>query len=240
MARLTEALAKRGAWRLAFAGWDLADAELFVAMLLLPSHRVLLLPILAESIVCCGNAVDHALGDASGGPNPIPTDHRLQDVACPEERGPGSANVVRDCTQDSECTEGMNGRCISPNVLGSLGGSSCSYDTCFGDSDCPLNEPCRCRQSAADNAPNYCVARKNCRIDSDCGPRGFCSPSLLGIDSSIIGSAEFGYFCHTPQDRCLNDDDCDPAACGLPSCASMACGYSPESDHWDCFMVSPH
>ena len=210
-------------------------------MFLLRSGRRALLPVFAASIAGCGSFSD-ASGGSGGDSTTVPTDHRTEDVACPEERGPGSANVVRDCTQDSDCTEGMNGRCISPNVLGPSGGSFCSYDTCFSDSDCSMNEPCRCRQSAADTAPNYCVAGSNCRIDSDCGPEGFCSPSLLDIDSSISGGpAEFGYFCHTPRDRCLNHSDCDPSACGQSlACVSMACGYSLESNRWDCFGVGTH
>jgi hypothetical protein len=162
-------------------------------------------------------------------------------MACPEERGPGHAPVVRDCTEDSECTEGLNGRCISPNVLGPLGGSGCSYDTCFSDSDCSENVPCQCRRSAEDSFPNYCVTGSNCRLDSDCGPGGFCSPSLLDIDSSIYGgAAEFGYFCHTPEDECRNHSDCAEAPCELPSCGSTACGFNGESNRWVCVMVGTH
>ncbi len=188
-----------------------------------------------------GDAATTTSGGSRGGLSSVPTDHRFQEVACPRERGPGSADVVEDCTQDSDCTDGMNGRCISPNVVGPLGRSRCSYDTCFSDSDCPANEPCRCRPSAADNARNYCPAGSNCRIDSDCGPGGFCSPSLLGLGSSVEGGGSFGYFCHTPQDLCLNDTDCDASGCLIEQgCASMACGYGTASGHWDCFEVFTH
>jgi hypothetical protein len=219
-------------------------------MLLHPSSRVPLLFVLVVSLAGCGDFSNPPGGSGgssgssgSGGEkSTVPTDHRVEGVACPEERGPGHAPVVRDCTQDSECTEGLNGRCISPNVLGPLGGSYCTYDNCFSDADCSMNEPCRCRRSAEDSAPNYCVTGSNCRVDSDCGPGGFCSPSLLDIDSSISGegSPEFGYFCHTSQDRCLNHSDCDTSACELPSCGSMACGYSLATGHWDCFEVGTH
>jgi hypothetical protein len=177
----------------------------------------------------------------------VPTNHRPEDAECPRERGPGRASVVRDCTQDSDCTQGTNGRCISPNVVGPLGGSSCTYDTCFSGSDCPTNEPCRCRESAASNIPNVCVTGSNCRIDSDCGPGGFCSPSLFYLDSSISGSptsgsgyATFGYFCHTPMDLCRNDSDCDQSTCdGKSDCSLVACGYS-SVNRWDCFGVGTH
>jgi hypothetical protein len=198
---------------------------------------------LAGFIVSCGESVAH---NPSRETNGAPADHRPEDVVCPEERGPGSADIVMDCTLDSECTDGMNGRCISPNVVGPSGGSRCSYDACFSDADCPAGEPCKCRESAASNAPNYCVTGGNCRTDSDCGAGGFCSPSLFHIDSSVDGQptsgsgfASFGYFCHTPRDVCVNDSDCDPSACELPSCASIACGYTTE-DRWDCFRVFTH
>jgi hypothetical protein len=148
-----------------------------------------------------GDATATASGGSSGSASLLPINHRPEEVACPRERGPGHASVVRDCTQDSECTDGMNGRCISPNVLGPLGGSFCSYDTCFADADCPVNEPCECRESPTSSTPNFCVTGSNCRIDSDCGPGGFCSPSLFYVDSTVSGSpvsgqgfARSGYF----------------------------------------------
>jgi hypothetical protein len=194
-----------------------------------------------------GDTAADASGGSTGGDSLVPTNHRPQDVNCPQERAAGRADVVGECMQDSDCTDGMNGRCISPNVVGPLGRSSCSYDTCSSDSDCPVNEPCRCRPSAADNAPNYCVARSNCRIDSDCGPGGFCSPSLLGIDGSVYsdassgsGSVVFGYFCHTPRDLCLNNSDCDASICVIDEgCGGIACGYSSDN-HWDCFRLGIH
>src|SRR5207237_924742 len=63
---------------------------------------------------------------------------------------------------------------------------------------------------------NFCVAG-NCRIDSDCGINGFCSASG---EPSIVG-----YFCHTPQDTCINDNDCSAHDCrNTPS--EPRCVYS--------------
>ena len=43
-----------------------------------------------------------------------------------------------------------------------------------------------------------------CRVDADCGPGGYCSPSpTLGCCGGPSG-----FHCHTPQDSCLNDSDC--------------------------------
>lgn len=194
-----------------------------------------------------GGTASNASAGSSGGLSAVPTNHRPNDVTCPQERGPGSASVVDECSQDAECTQGINGRCISPNVVGPFGGSRCSYDQCFSDADCPANQPCKCRESAALNLPNICIAGGNCRIDSDCGLDGFCSPSLFYIDSSIdatsssgSGFATFGYFCHTSKDRCRNDSDCDASNCRpAAGCGFMACGYSTD-DRWDCFRVGTH
>jgi hypothetical protein len=204
--------------------------------------KALLVPLLvwAGSSAGCGQSVSDSRSGSTGGQSAVPADHRAEAVACPEERGPGSATIVGECTRDSDCTDGINGRCITPNVVGPSGGSRCDYDTCFSDADCPSSQPCRCRRSAADSSPNYCLVESSCRIDSDCGPGGFCSPSLLHIDGSIQGGGSFGYFCHTPDDLCLYDSDCDPSTCELPSCAWLACGYGAISKRWECFRVGTH
>lgn len=186
-------------------------------------------------------------GGSAVGLTAVPTNHRPQSMACPEERAPGLANVAGTCTQDSECSDGTNGRCISPNVVGPMGQSGCSYDYCLVDSDCAANAPCLCREAPTSSDPNYCLTESNCRIDSDCGPGGFCSPSLFYVDVTVhsvpvsgSGMAGFGYFCHTPRDLCVNDSDCDTTDC-LPEqgCGWMACGYSSRG-RWDCFEIGPH
>jgi len=181
------------------------------------------------------NVAGTAAGGSSSGTNSVPKNHRSQDVACPEQRGAGLAGAYpgNECTQDSDCTAGINGRCISTG--GPLGGSIvCSYDTCFSDSDCSDHVPCICRESTADSAANHCVEGGNCRIDSNCGSGGFCSPSLVGTlcgyDQSTTG---YGYYCHTPQDSCLNDSDCESASVNSPHDSSV-CAYNPESTRWSC------
>ncbi len=183
-------------------------------------------------VACGGDVTTNTTGrdttGTTGGAQAVPENHRSADTTCPEQRGAGNANgynqeVGDACAQDSDCTAGTNGRCLW------FHGSYCSYDTCFSDSDCPNNEPCQCRPSDSDSAANFC-AGGNCRVDSDCGADGFCSPSLVGnicgYDTSVIGS---GYFCHTPQDSCRNDSDCD---------SSSICLYSLQSNQWTCVARS--
>ena len=196
-----------------------------------------------------------------------PPTHRPAGSMCPTERGPGisdvgaacsvSAVLIPGCTRDSDCTAGTNGRCLK------FGGPACnihcSYDECSSDSDCPANTPCACRPSISDTAPNSCATESNCRIDADCGPGGFCSPSLLNnfcqcISASFCapnesgcsetgpdgvtrqvpclcgGQCGHGYFCHTPKDGCLDDNDC---------ASGSTCNFDSTSQAWLCTACSP-
>jgi len=69
---------------------------------------------------------------------------------------------------------------------------------------------------------NACL-RGNCRTDGDCGPGGFCSPASEGPCAE--GAGLVAYYCHTPQDECLDEDDCNGA--GL-------CGYDEGLSRWTC------
>jgi hypothetical protein len=176
----------------------------------------LFLAVLAQALVFgCGG---QTAADSTNGA--IAAKHRSTGTMCPSERGPGNGlgALVDECTQDSDCTAGTNGRCLNYHR------TVCSYDDCFSDSDCRGVEPCQCRPSATSMFPNYCVIGSNCRLDSDCGPNGFCSPSM----SDCMGTPS-GYFCHTPQDTCVNDSDCSNP---------QTCEYDKQSYHWSCVEVS--
>jgi hypothetical protein len=171
-------------------------------------------------------SVDGAAPDASApdGSARVPKLHRPAGSACPSQRGPGETNpfdggAPGSCQSDSDCTAGTNGRCLA-----SAGGPlyySCSYDACFSDSDCG-GVPCECRGSASDPAPNSCVSGSTCRVDSDCGPGGYCSPS--GISSSEDCGLE--YHCHTPSDTCIDDSDC--------AVQGAICVFEAALAHWAC------
>jgi hypothetical protein len=180
-------------------------------------------------------------GDAAWGPETsrgeagacsgvrVPKDHRASGEACPMARGAGITMCCPDsgypgqwpCSHDSECTMGTNGRC-----LGNAGpaGTHCSYDDCFGDSDCPGNVPCVCRSSASDPSPNMCSTGSGCRVDADCGPCGYCSPSP---SFPYYPSPEGPYFCHTQADVCVDNADC-------PETARGCCMFDPKVSHWAC------
>jgi hypothetical protein len=205
------------------------------------------------------NASCPSIGDASPvAPGRVPTNHRASGSACPAQRAPvteiacgcpdagtneitlpdGSVCLCGRCGQDSDCTAGPNGRCYL----------ECSYDECFQDSDCEGGAPCTCRASAASPVPNFCQTGSNCAIDSDCGPGGYCSPSLVngrcacfssrlcpdsGASCSDSNTAacecgdpcSHGYFCHTPCDTCTDDSDCG---------GSGTCNYDWLDHRWEC------
>jgi hypothetical protein len=165
-------------------------------------------------------------------PSRMPLRHRAAGVSCPAQRGLGSV-VCSDgatdascsfpgtCTHDSDCTAGVNGRCM---VLGpGPPGEGCSYDECMSDADCPARLPCSCRTLATDSAANYCVTDSDCRVDADCGPGSFCSPS-----TSQSGSwCGLTYHCHTARDACLDDSDCAVSTCNFDYQQGFwACGFN--------------
>ena len=66
--------------------------------------------------------------------------------------------------------------------------------------------------------PNYCVSGSDCRVDADCGPGGFCSPSQF---DQWCGPT---YHCHRPSDICIDDSDC----------IGTGCNFDSQSGHWSC------
>ena len=169
---------------------------------------------------------------AKGGDAAVPIDHRSTATPCPTERGPGPPTQPypqgqsSGCTSDSDCTAGDNGRCFP--FEGLVGPGGCSYDACFSDSTCGPTTPCVCRASATDNAANVCDPGGNCAVDSDCGPDGYCSPSVSSCGSAL-------YFCHTPNDACINDADCPSVDAGVSSCQTVSsCAYDPTVLRWTC------
>jgi len=160
----------------------------------------------------------------------VPTNHRAAAATCPSQRGAGvvptscayEAGAV-GCLQDSDCTQGKNGRCNASGgpVVIPCPYPSCSYDACETDSDCAAKTACDCRSSATDGAPNYCATGSNCAVDSDCGPGGYCSPG--GFTDSFCNIPT--YFCHTAADTCLDDSDC---------CNFLPCSFDHNVGHFAC------
>jgi hypothetical protein len=153
----------------------------------------------------------------------VPNDCQDCRAACVKARdGDRSVCIVgsaAQCLRDADCTEGDNGRCEDFR-----GFWQCTYDECFTDGDCSERGPCQC-EGGFWSESNACLAG-NCRTDSDCGPGGYCSPTFgdCGNYAGVIA-----YYCHTPDDRCMDDEDCMSEEMGPGYCM-----YRPELSHWVC------
>lgn len=196
-------------------------------------------------------AVKSSSVDSVGATARIPKIHRPAGSSCPRQRGPSlktsevgqcefDPNADIACVKDSDCTADANGRCVAGG--GPACQFFCTYDMCFYDSDCPCNQPCECRSSASSNEQNLCMTESNCRVDADCGAGGYCSPSLVRESGgcwdaelcqpdsgSCLGchcqaNCGLGYFCHTPNDACIDDSDCKMGVCA----------YRIDDNRWRC------
>jgi hypothetical protein len=174
-------------------------------------------------------------GPGLAGNAEIPVYHRAEPACCPTARGPAppgqpyGAGEAAGCTSDSQCTNGLDGRCLP--FEGLVGPGGCSYDACLTDSDCPSGAACLCRSSATDSNASICVAKGNCVLDADCGAGGYCSPSD-GCGGPV------GYYCHTAADTCMNDVDCPSADAGANACERAAsCAYDSQAKHWACTQL---
>jgi hypothetical protein len=136
------------------------------------------------------------------------------------------------CVTNADCTGGQNGRCLCAPAFGSPDSGNadtlyndtfCSYDQCFADTDCHPRVPCDCRDDGVPGSPNVCMSTSNCAVDPDCPSTGFCSPTGAG------------YFCHTPNDTCIDEVDCPPAAATLIT--QSACLFEADSGVWECVQV---
>ncbi len=185
----------------------------------------------AVSMAACGASVAPVTGDGGAGSSGTsgtvgrtPKVHRAVGETCamtppPEAMVPDGG--TGNCHSNADCTAGKNGRCQGSRI-----GFQCAYDACYADSECTTGGPgvCACNApvpgtSAGSNTE--CLAA-NCRIDSDCGAAGFCSPTR-----GCFGADAVGYYCHTAQDECVDVDDCAAQGGGY-------CAYEPTVGHWKC------
>lgn len=156
-------------------------------------------------------------------PLKVAVKHRAAHVVCSKADTPSTKVLTYGprmpippgppCKTKADCTTGKNGRCALGN---------CTYDGCYEDSDCGKGV-CECQQ---EGARGYFCRAGDCAVDGDCGAGGFCSPTWstsCGAFSGIIG-----YYCHTKEDDCTNDDECVKAG------AKGYCAYDSEKKHWRC------
>lgn len=157
-----------------------------------------------------------------------PDVHRPVALSCEGVHSPpdpgGAENVnFGSCTQHADCTEGENGKCVARGIGMSAGYRYCAYDQCFTDDDCDKGRVCYCTPRDAAR----CLSVGNCQVDADCGPGGYCSPSM-GSDCSGYHTID-GYHCRTPADTCVDDSDCT---------GSDYCNFEPYKNLWECTPIN--
>lgn len=173
------------------------------------------------AVACAGKAMSSDNGESGGQDSgvagstsglPAPSSHRDHDSACaPSPVGAepvipeaGNSSGIT-CTTNEACTQRSGGRCVyntgacGEPCVATAPSSTCVYDACSVDTDCPSSSVCICGQGGA--VANACSVVGNCRVDADCAS-GYCSPS---VDS--CGGFN-GYFCHTAKDECNDDSGC--------------------------------
>lgn len=175
-------------------------------------------------------------GSVAPAPVPVvlPTKHRDVAESCPPTRPPsitdagivgppvdaGSPPPMGACSVDADCTTGTNGRC---QHVGQLLSPRCTYDACAQDSDCKQGTTCHC-----DPSGNRCI-ESSCTTDAQCKGRG-CSPTFESSCGVFDGVR--GYYCHTPNDTCINDSDCKDST-------TRNCAFDLNVGHWACASSSP-
>jgi hypothetical protein len=163
-------------------------------------------------------------GDVPTDGSHVPMNHRPDDSQCTGAAPAGnctSPGSPGNCHTDTDCTMGTNGRCVM-NGGGAIF-CNCSFDMCANDSACPSGQTCACHGSPYTSGGNACVTG-NCRVDSNCGAGGFCSPSPSYTNCGGIS----GYYCHTSMDLCVNDGDC------MGTTGLRICSFTPTSNRWEC------
>ena len=143
----------------------------------------------------------------------VPSEHRPMPPTCPSNPPvPLASGGVPACATGSDCTSQGYGSCTA---------GQCVSDFCLADGDCQKGYVCACggrtvtvsppgaaTDAASQDYPvNTCVPA-TCRMDSDCGPQGYCSPSYT------CGTVQ-GYYCHGPADTCA---DAAKDCCGSQEC----------------------
>lgn len=148
----------------------------------------------------------------------VPSKHRASSpprCSTAKVRGDPQRMARGGCTRDANCTKGKNGRC-APESYEAPTRDRCYYDACWADADCAPNTACECGSGSAID-PHVCVEAA-CRIDTDCGAGGYCSPSPDGCGQVA------SWRCHTPDDACVDDRDC----------GNELCAFDEGRAHWAC------
>ena len=191
----------------------------------------------------------HRPAASSCAPTPLPAEPTSVPPGPTGDAG-GDTTISRECVIHADCTEAPNGRCVAVtdcNPSTATCGTHCVYEQCEQDDDCGAGSACFCSDDKTFCAGGYATScsllasgyvcacglanqckKGNCRVDSDCGHRGYCSPALDAC------GAVLGYYCHTAEDECVNDEECTNRDGGPPG-GYLGCLPDPNTmSRWVC------
>jgi hypothetical protein len=138
------------------------------------------------------------------------------------------------CQTDADCKEHPHGKCVTGfGQIGSYCG--CQY-SCVRDDDCGPGQACVCRGKGALRAVHSVCAPAECFVDADC-PGSTCSVSAYHNGCS----EEVRLACHSPEDSCKSDADCQQqghAGRGLQCVARPAGEDDAKKTRWECAGMS--
>ncbi len=129
-------------------------------------------------------------------PMRVPKRHRPAGERCTDL--PLRLSTDKGCRVDGDC-KGHQPKCDK---------GGCTVARCREDGDCLKGQMCQCGTAYAgsqNERPQNCLPA-NCRTDADCGPAGYCSPTLDLTCGTYRGIS--GWYCHGPRDACVDDEDC--------------------------------
>ena len=152
-----------------------------------------------------------------------PEKHRTAHAPCSRVDTPASPTVTYGpkameppgpaCASKADCKANANGRCSRGH---------CTYDGCYEDKDCGKTV-CECHE---EGIHGYYCKGGDCAVDSDCGDKGYCSPTW-GMECGAF-TGVIGFFCHTEKDECTDDGEC------VKEKQKGYCAYDSEKKHWRC------
>ena len=143
------------------------------------------------------------------------TVHRVSAEVCPFPDPEGEAvcsseNNQGSCAADSDCTDGVYGRCVQTGAdeFSDDIWCGCEYG-CETDDDCEPSSVCAC-DNIAPSGRSVCIPA-SCQTDDDCGEMQ-CIQDVY----QWCGAQDYSMACSTVEDECTANAQCDGLDPGSP------------------------
>lgn len=149
--------------------------------------------------------------------------HRHTAVECVHPLGGEVCNDPKKCAEP--CDAFGEGVCNTKYV----DFCGCQYP-CLSDADCPADAACLCNGGRPAEGGGYYhyVTTTEC-VTAGCHTDADCAPFLCALSPGICGYGTVdGLFCHTADDECVGDQDCQAQKLG------NLCVFTADEQRWTC------